>query len=342
MLKKVQEALKKYNKPVWVMYNFDNNDKYFCKYISRNLATSSICVISQTDIYVLVSSLDAENVSKLKYNAEKIHILVYENRSHLAECIEDIIDVLKFPKEILLSYSTMADKSTDILTHGDYVNITKLLKEPYSKYSKKLKFSSAENVIYDIESEKTKKQIERLKYIASITNEILEKTFESLKVGMTEIEIVEFTEEMTKKIMKKYIGKNEISAYDFAWENCPIVLTGENFAKGGHSLPTDKKLNRGDTVYFDFGLEVEFEDKEQLYTDMQRMGYVLKENEDTPPNDVMKIFNTLVLAIEDGIEEMKPLVKAYKIDEIVRGKILKAGFPDYNHATGHRSWTKST
>ena len=32
---------------------------------------------------------------------------------------------------------------------------------------------------------------------------------------------------------------------------------------------------------------------------------------------------------------MKPQVKAYKIDEVVRNKILKAGFPDYNHATGH-------
>lgn len=342
MLKKVQEALKKYNKPVWVMLNVDNNDKYFCKYISRNLATNTVCVVSQNDIYVLVSSLDAENVSKLKYNAEKIHILVYENKKHLSECIEDIIDVLKFPKEILLSYSTMSDKSTDILTHGDYVSITKLLKEPYIKYSKKIKFSSAENVIYDIESEKTSKQIERLRYIANITSEILEETFSRLKVGMSEIEIVKFTEEITKKIMKKYIGKNGIVDFDLAWENCPIVLTGANFAKGGHSLPTTKLLQRGDTVYFDFGLEVEFKDKELLYTDMQRMGYVLKENEDTPPKEVMKVFNTLVSAIEDGIEEMKPLVKAYKIDEIVRGKIVKAGFPDYNHATGHRSWNASS
>ena len=242
MLKKVQEVLKKYNKPLWVMYNVDNMDKYFCKYISRNLSTSSICIISQNDIYILVSSLDAENVSKLKYNAEKIHILVYENRAHLLECIEDIIALMQFPKEIALSYSTMGDRSTDILTHGDYVNITKLLKEPYIKYSKKVKFSSAENIIYDIESEKSKKQIERLKYIANITSKILEKTFESLNIGMTEIEIVDLTQEITSRIMKEYIGKNEIKDFDMAWENCPIVLTGENFLKGGHSLPTDKKL----------------------------------------------------------------------------------------------------
>ena len=32
---------------------------------------------------------------------------------------------------------------------------------------------------------------------------------------------------------------------------------------------------------------------------------------------------------------MKPGIKAYKIDNIVRGKILGKKYPDYNHATGH-------
>ena len=32
---------------------------------------------------------------------------------------------------------------------------------------------------------------------------------------------------------------------------------------------------------------------------------------------------------------MRAGVKAYNVDKIVRGKILKSGYPDYNHATGH-------
>lgn len=335
MLRRIQETLLKYNKKVWVMYNVENLDKYFCKYISRNLATNSICFISPKDIYILVSTLDAENVTKLKYNEEKIHILVYDSNKKLNEYIEDIIDKLKFPNEICLSYSTMSDKSTDILTHGDYVNIKGLLKKPYIRYSKKVKFTSAENIIYDIESEKTSKQIERLKYIADITNKILKEAFNSLKIGDTEIQIVEKTQGITKKIMVDYIGKKGIVNYNMAWENCPIVLTGENFLKGGHALPSKRTLKRGDTVYFDFGLEVEFDDKELLYTDMQRMGYVLKQKEIKPPKDIEKVFKTLVNAIEDGIEELKPRVKAYKIDELVRSKIQKAGYPSYNHATGH-------
>ena len=53
------------------------------------------------------------------------------------------------------------------------------------------------------------------------------------------------------------------------------------------------------------------------------------------PSSTKKVFNVLVQSIESGIEEMKPDVKGYLIDNIVRKKIIKAGFPDYNHATGH-------
>lgn len=331
----IQRLLEKYNKKVWVMYNSENDDNIFCKYFTRNLATHTICIISKDKVYIVISSLDKDNVSKIKYDKEKVKILVYHNKAELDIIIEEIIAKLNFVNDISLSYSTMSDKNTDILSHGSYVYISKLLKKPYLKYKKKVKFSSAEKIIYDLESRKTKKEIDRLKLLADITNRILEETFKCIKVGMNEIEIVNKTHEITEDVMKLYIGSNDIVSFDLAWENCPIVLTGVNLAKGGHSLPSTKKLFKGDTVYFDFGIKVEFKDETVLYTDMQRMGYVLKKNEYAPPKSVMKVFNTLVSSISDGIDEMKAGVKAYKVDNIVRGKILKSGFPDYNHATGH-------
>lgn len=120
-----------------------------------------------------------------------------------------------------------------------------------------------------------------------------------------------------------------------AWRDCPIVLLGENLAKGGHSLPSDKKLEKGDTIYFDFGIKAFFEDGEVLYTDMQRMGYAKKYNQDNIPKSVKKVFHSLVSSIEEGMENMRPGTKGYEIDKIVRGKIIKSGYPEYNHATGH-------
>ena len=335
MFNQIQDTLKKYNKKIWVMYNTENSDKIFCKYFTKHLSTRTICIITINKIYIIVSSLDKDNISKLYFDNKKIKFLVYSNLDELNNIIEDVIAEVGFINKINLSYSTMSDKNVDILTHGDFVYITKLLKKPYSKYKKKIKFLSAEKVIYDLESRKTQKEITRLKFLADITNRILEETFNKIKIGDTEIDIANTAKNVTHEIMKLYVDSNNIVSYDMAWENCPIVLTGVNLAKGGHTLPCKKKLYKGDTIYFDFGIKVEFDDSMILYTDMQRMGYALKNSEFKAPNSVMKVFNTLVDSISDGMDEMRAGVKAYKIDKIIRDKILKAGYPEYNHATGH-------
>lgn len=335
MLEIIQEKLKKFNKKVWVMYNVENSDKFFCKYFTRNLATSTICIISSEKVYFLVCSLDSDNIKRLTFDKQKVTFYIYNTKDQLVEYLEDIIAELKFSNEVLLDFSTMSDKNIDVLTHGEYINITSLIKKVYSKYRKKVKFISSEKIVYEIESKKTELEIKRLKFLASITDKILEETFKNIKVGNTEIEIVNITHNIASEIMKSYLEKNDITSYDMAWDNCPIVLTGVNLQKGGHSLPSAKKLFKGDTIYFDFGIKGEFPDGMVLYTDMQRMGYALKNNEFFPPKQVIKVFDTLVDSISDGIDEMKPGIKAYKVDKIVRDKILKAGYPEYNHATGH-------
>lgn len=331
----IQNVLKKYNKNIWVMYNNENSDRIFCKYFTKHLASNTICIISTQKVYIILSSLDKDNVEKLKYDPKKVQFFSYKSRDELDVILENIIADLNFSNKICLNFSTMSDRNTDIMSHGDYVYLTKILKKPYLKYKKKVKFESAEKMIYDLESRKTEKEINRLKLLADITNRILEETFKKIQIGDNEIQIVNKTKRITDEIMKLYVDSNDIVSYDMAWENCPIVLTGINLAKGGHSLPSTKKLFRGDTIYFDFGIKATFSDEMVLYTDMQRMGYALKKNEFSPPKQVMKVFNTLVNSISDGIDEMRPGVKAYKVDKVVRDEIIKAGYPEYNHATGH-------
>lgn len=338
VLTNITGLVKKYNKQVWVTINRDSSDSIFEKYLFKGLSTQTLCFVSQTKVYLLVSSLDKDNLEEIKnkYDNDILNIYVYNTSKEFVNYLEDIIECLHFPNDISLSFSTMSDNTVDILSHGAYVSLTNLFKKVYKKYTKKVNFSSAENIIYDLISKKTKLQIERLKELATLTDNILKATFSKITIGLTEIEIVELTQKVAKELVEKYIlDKNEIVKYDMAWDNCPIVLTGENLAKGGHSLPSEKKLNYGDTIYFDFGIKIEYLDGEVLYTDMQRMGYAMEYGKNVVPKSVLKVFNTLVDSIECGIEEMKPDVKGYVIDNIVRKKILKAGYPDYNHATGH-------
>ena len=181
MINRIQDNLKRYNKKIWVMYNKENSDKLFCKYFTKNLSTNTICIITEEKIYIIISSLDKDNISKLNYDKNKVKFYEYYSLDELNNIIEDIIAELGFIDDISLSYSTMSDRNVDILTHGDYVYITKLLKIPYAKYKKKIKFSSSEKIIYALESRKTEKQINRLKFLADITNRILEETFKKMK-----------------------------------------------------------------------------------------------------------------------------------------------------------------
>ena len=333
-IQNIQKLLEKYNLKLWVLINKDNNDNIFCKYISKNIYTLSMCFISINKTYLLIHDLDKDNIDNEYLEENNICVIFYNTPSDLSNKIEDIISYLGFISKVSLSYSTMGDKDTDILGHGQFIEFTNIIKRPYIKYKKRIKFNSAEKVIYSLLGEKTENQIERIKFVANVTQEILETTFKTISIGMSEIDIAKHIVELTKNITNQYLGKNIISV-SLAWENCPIVLTGINLSKGGHTIPSEKILKKGDTIYFDFGICATYEDGEKIYSDIQRMGYALKKNEIKAPRSVQNVFKSLTESIENALDHMKPDVKGYEIDDIVRNRILKDGYPNYNHSTGH-------
>lgn len=336
MYHKIGSILEKYNKSTWIMYNSDGCDKFFNKYISNSLNTKTFCIVTKSKTYIVVQDLDKDNLSFLSYNKDLVSVFVYNEESKLMEILEYIFaDELKFPKEVCATYSTLGDNNIDILTHGKFIELKKIIKTIYTKYNKKFKFSSAENIVYEIESKKNFLELTRLKLLADLTVQIIEETIKNLYLGITEKEIVELTVKNMNIIMQDYIGTNDMLAFDVAWENAPIVLIGKNLVKSGHSLPSDLKLKPNNVVYFDFGIKVEFTDGMILYTDLQRMAYTLNKKQKKAPKGVEKVFDTLVESIEEGMEELKPGKKGYEVDKVTRNTILKAGYPDYNHASGH-------
>ena len=323
----------KNNDTIWVMENRENSDKFFKEYVTDKLFSSTYVIVSSELVYIFVHKLDEGNVHVLDENYSRVYI--YSTAEELRVKLLEVLKKLSFPKQMLLSYTTMSDENTDIISYSSYKRVTKLFRSMYKENDKKIKVNSAQMNIYDIISKNTKEDIERLKKLASITDKILKESFYSIKVGQSEKDIALNTKNITKKIMDNKKESLKLLSYDFAWDICPIVLVGDNLQKGGHAEPSNTRIKKGDTIYYDFGISATFEDGKTLYTDMQRMGYMLKDNEKDAPGDVKKVFNVLVESISDGIKSMKPGVKGYKVDNIVRSKIVKNGFPDYPHATGH-------
>lgn len=332
MLKDIVNTIKDKD-TIWVMENKENSDKIFKNFVTEKLFSSTYVIVSKGIAYVFVHKLDEGNIHVLDASCSKVY--VYETGETLRNYILEVLEILNFPKKMLLSYTTMSDENTDIISHSCYLRVSRLFRKIYKENRRKLIIKSSEMNIYDIISKNSNIEIKRLKLLANFTEQILEKSFYSIKSYQTELEIAQNTKKITDEFMKNIMDKYDIINYDFAWDICPIVLIGKNLKKGGHATPSDTKVMPGDTIYFDFGIKAYFKDGMTLYTDMQRMGYLLNKDEKEAPEYVNDVFNTLVLSIKNGIKKMRPGIKAYKIDDIVRGEILKKGYPDYPHATGH-------
>lgn len=332
MLKDFIDTIKDKN-TIWVMENKDNGDRIFSKFVTPNLFSSTYVIVSQEVAYIFVHKLDEGNIGQLDKKYSKVYI--YTTGTELKEKIAEVLKILNYPKKMLVSYSTMSDENTDIITHSSYLRMTRIFRGIYRDAGKKVKVRSAEMNIYNILSKNSNETLSRLRKLATLTDKILKLSFESIKEGQMELDIAYSTKKIMKKVMDEEKEKLGIVSYDFAWDICPIVLVGKNLEKGGHASPSNTKIKHGDTIYYDFGVKAVFEDGEVLFTDMQRMGYMLKEGESVAPKKVQHVFDTLVSSIEAGIEAMKPGIKGYKVDDIVRGIIRKEYDRDYPHATGH-------
>ncbi len=205
----------------------------------------------------------------------------------------------------------------DGLTHAMYEILREHLKgTPYAD-----RLVSAEPIVNALRGRKTPAELERIRKAVEITDEIYKKTFDFIKVGMTELEIGEYMH----KLARDY-------GVGLAWpaESCPAVNSGPN-SPTGHSGPTKIKVERGHIIHFDFG--VKYED---YCSDIQHVVYVLREGETEAPPEVQRGFMTIRTAVEKSREAMKPGVTGNSIDAIAREIVTDAGYPEYQHALGHQ------
>ncbi|MDR1627507.1 MAG: aminopeptidase P family protein [Oscillospiraceae bacterium] len=316
---------------VWIMYSVENHDPYFKKFITDKATSAAVCIISKNSVDLLASELDEYNLKNLDCK-----VLVYNKNNKLMQRVLKLLKELNFPKNIYLNYSDGLDVSTDVLCHGLYSHITKNISEFYIKNKKEVLYHSADNIIYKLIESKSEKDIKYMKLSAMRALQIIEDVFNNIHVSMTEKDIWTLCHKIFNN--KPQWFKDFGIAYEkFSWsENgCPIVLVGPNLKKGGHTLPSNQKLEKGYTVYLDFGVTLVTNSGEKYSSDLQRMGYCLKDGEKDAPRDIKRIFEVLKESIKLGAENCKPDKKGFEIDELVRKYILSRGYPDYNHSTGH-------
>jgi len=220
------------------------------------------------------------------------------------------------PKHIALNYSP-DDVNADGLSYGLYQVLMGYLKD--AGFADKV--ISASEVISALRGRKTPLEIDRVKTAIQTTAEIYNQTFDFIQPGMSEIEIAAF--------MHRQISERDLEP---AWDlnHCPTVNAGTE-SSVGHVGPTDITVKRGQLLHFDFGV------KENDYcSDIQRVVYFLGEGESESPPEVNKAFTTIVTAIQEAVKVIKPGMKGVEVDNVARGVVTGAGYPEYKYATGHQ------
>ena len=130
MLKEFCNTIKD-NDTIWVLENSDNSDTLFKKYVTDKLFSSTYVIVSKDIAYVFVHKLDEGNIQNIKDECARVY--VYDSYKKLNSQIEEALKELDFPTRLLLSYTTMSDNNTDIISHSSYLRVSKLFRKIYMK-----------------------------------------------------------------------------------------------------------------------------------------------------------------------------------------------------------------
>ena len=310
----IKRFLKEYDFDMWMIYVRETDlmrDPVLQYVFEGQVVWESAFIFTKGgNKYAIVGSLDKEEVEKTKI-FEKVYTYV----SSFKDGLEKVLNEVK-PKKIAINFS-LDSPQADGITYGLFLKLQKYLKE----LGWKGEIVSAEKIINSLRCRKTKSEIERIKEAINITLSLFDEVGNIIKPGVSEIDIASY--------MKKRVKEMKL---ELAWEEkiCPGVFVGPQKV-GAHSSPTSRKIERGFLINIDFGLKFK-----GYASDLQRVWYVLKENEREVPEEVVKAFNTIKEAIKITSDALKPGVKGYEVDKICRDFIISKGYEEYPHATGHQ------
>lgn len=218
------------------------------------------------------------------------------------------------PKTIGLNISKNFG-GADGLTHSTYLELTEILGEDIAK-----RFVSAEKLVSDFRSRRVASEIAIYGEAGEFSYTIAEKAFsnEVITPGVTTLEDVAW-------FMKEQQFKNNLGS-SFGMPS--VYVTGPD---GVVATSTDRIIQRGDVLMLDWGVGLM-----NMFTDMKRIAYVLKEGETKVPAGIQNAFDQGVKVRDIIKKTIKAGVTAQKAEDAVYSALTKAGF---NKMKGFNKYT---
>lgn len=266
---------------------------------------SRVAVVAQGDAEYVRDTDIYKNVKEYSYNRMKGH-------SEFTEKLGQTIKQLS-PEKIGLNFS-VEEGVADGLTHG----MKKIFDEAVGpEYSSRV--VSAEKIIISLWNRKVQEEIHLIEKSSRKSEEITIEALNQVKPGTT-----------TARDIFNFIRRRvREEGMEPGWQEwwCPTVTVG-SFRLD--KPPSDKVVERGDLIVINSGFLVE-----GYMSDINKVAYVLKEGEESPPAMIRKMFDTCLKATEAAVAKIKPGATGYEVDKAARDIVVKSGYSEYKHATGH-------
>ena len=249
---------------------------------------------------------DSRYTTEAKEYAKKCEVV---ESSNLIETAKDILKKNKIKK---------INFDPNDFTYATY---TKLSEDIKTQFIEKPNFSKQKRII------KSDKEIDLLK-----------KAAEAGRVGFKElakyIRKNGFNQTEQFLFFKAFEKMTQSGKLDISFE--PIVAINENAAKP-HALPTSKKLKLNDLILVDAGIKYKRYCSDRTCTsvvDFEKFSF--KREQKFKNEKHQKIYNIVLKAQLNAIENARTGMKASEIDKLTRDVIEKAGYGKYFiHSTGH-------
>lgn len=258
----------------------------------------------------IVSPLDVEGYKLIKGFDE---VVMYPGT--MEDTIAEVLGRLK-PEVLALDYSS-DDAAADGLTVGMY----KMLEKVFKQCNFEGKIVSAFPIVNKVKGIKTPAQVEKIRDCARQADKYMRMVPSICKEGTTSLDIFNFLHE---------VAYND--GYGMSWTpaQCPGVDVDPN-VPSGHMSVVEAPIVKGNTINIDYGVS-----KDGYCSDLQRMYYVLKDDETDAPESVKKAFYLVRDAIAAAAKAMKPGVTGFQVDQVARHMIVDEGFDSWNAALGHQ------
>lgn len=310
----VYQALKEQNVDAWLITGRETimNREPILRVLGDMdfIIATTLIFTKEGKCIAIVSPLDVEGYKLIKGIDE-----VIEYPGTMQETIADVLKRLN-PAVLALDYSS-DDAAGDGLTVGMYM----MLQDVFKSIDFKGEVVSAFPIINKVKGIKTPWQIEKIRDCVVQADKYLRMIPSICKEGTTSLDLFNFLQKVAYD-----------DGYGMSWSEsqCPGVSVDPN-VPSGHMGIISTPLVKGCVINIDYGVS-----KDGYCSDLQRMYYVLKDDEEDAPEHVKNAFYLVRDAIKAAVSFMRPGVTGFQVDQVARHMIVDEGFDSWNAALGHQ------